>query len=739
MKMPSSERGMNGTAALLYGIIVLIFLNFKLFPAAGFALGNHDTRGLFVPWLTFAREAIWNGRLPLWDAFQFAGNPFLSNPQIALFYPPTWLAIFLPVNTGLSWHIALHLFLGALGMYLFVRQVSGGWAGPFITGLIYAFSSFALARIWAGHIGLLATNAWLPWILLTATWSVQRGSLWAGIISGVPWAMAILAGHTSSLFYIGLVWLLFLIYLAISENGWLLVARQGALAFLMGILLSGVQLLPFLQLSQHVVRSAANSFEFATAFSLPVQQLATLAVPDFFGDPVNGYWGEPYFEELTFYTGVLALLGFLLFFRRPSALQWFYIVVAFTGILLALGNNTQFYQVLYDFFPPIRLLRGPGRAGILFVFTSAALLGEAISRGRPVGDEAGAGRARLMMRLLTTLVIVLGIGTAVYLGGQIAGAESAEKIGQLQTQVNGILRATLIAGIGLPLIWWLAGSPKITVLALGALSLLILFDLWGFGYQLVKPEPFGPHPMWSDAQQIIGEDAARVLPWGVHIFEQNGAGQVGMKSVFGYNTLEPEATISLAASQPDPRSQAYDVLAIDYVLSSVKQEGYEDGLTLIGQTDNVWVYQRDRQFDQVRLVSQFEVIEEPDRALQRINQPGFDPLSTVILDHRPDCEPEEGDGTAEIIEQDHGYWQIETASDAASLLLVSETAYPGWNVEIDGRPAEPLLAYTALRAVCVPPGQHTVTWRFQPSIFIWGAGLSLIGLIFLSVAVIKER
>ncbi len=39
-----------------------------LFPSAGQAVGSYDMRGLFVPWLEFAREAVWNGRLPLWDA-----------------------------------------------------------------------------------------------------------------------------------------------------------------------------------------------------------------------------------------------------------------------------------------------------------------------------------------------------------------------------------------------------------------------------------------------------------------------------------------------------------------------------------------------------------------------------------------------------------------------------------------------------------------------------------------------
>ena len=172
------------------------------------------------------------------------------------------------------------------------------------------------------------------------------------------------------------------------------------------------------------------------------------------------------------------------------------------------------------------------------------------------------------------------------------------------------------------------------------LTAVILIDLWGFGAKLVNPEPVGPHPLWVDAREIIGETPARVLPWGVNIFDQNGAGQVGLKSIFGYNTLEPKATIALAASQPDPRSQAYDVLGIGYILAPVAQEQYGDGqrpLQLIGQTDNVWVYERARVFSQARLVNQVEVIPDSAAALERINSSDFDPHSTAILNDQPPC------------------------------------------------------------------------------------------------------
>ncbi len=119
-------------------LLTLLFLAAALWPPVGMALGGADVRGLFVPWLELTRTAVWQGHLPFWHAAQFAGYPFLSNPQVALFYPPTWLAILLPVRVGLSWHVLFHVLAAGLGMWLFVRQQTGSRVGAWLSALTFA-------------------------------------------------------------------------------------------------------------------------------------------------------------------------------------------------------------------------------------------------------------------------------------------------------------------------------------------------------------------------------------------------------------------------------------------------------------------------------------------------------------------------------------------------------------------------------------------------------------------------
>jgi uncharacterized membrane protein YfhO len=87
-----------------------------------------------------------------------------------------------------------------------------------------------------------------------------------------------------------------------------------------------------------------------------------------------------------------------------------------------------------------------------------------------------------------------------------------------------------------------------------------------------------------------------------------------------------------------------------------------------------------------------------------------------------------GSGDAVITERRDGYWRIETESAEPALLVLSETAYPGWRATVDGERVAWQTAYTALRALCVPAGEHVIEWHFVPLSFAWGGVLTLVGL-----------
>jgi hypothetical protein len=735
-------------------VLTLIFMERALFPPAGQAVGGLDVRGLFYPWLSAARSAIREGHLPLWDVYQFGGYPFMSNPQTALFYPPTWLAILLPVNAGIGWYVALHVWLAGVGMLLFVyHQSRPSWTGALLAALAFAFSGFTAARVWAGHIGLLATYAWLPWLLLALARSVERADVWSGVIGGLPLGLAILAGHTTSLIYVGLAWLAFALFLAITTRRWPLIARQVVIAGLTALALSAIQVIPLVEFSRVSTRAAKPTFEFASAYSLPPAHLITLLIPDYFGEPTRaGYWSVPNFEELTYYVGLLPLLGVALGLRRPTRLTWFCITLGLFGLLLALGSYGFLYRLLYDLLPPFRVARAPGRAASLFVFAAAVLLGDAVSTWERIPARERVPTLRPLLRWLLITIAGVGVAGLAATGAVFAAQHPTDTSGRLWHQVGGWSLALACGLVGGGLLWaYFTTQPaqqrRRSALAAGLVALVVT-DLWLFGFKLVRLDPVGPSALWSDASTVIGPTTERVLPWGLSIFEQNGAGQVGLRSVFGYNALEVAANQALTASVADPRSTAYDILGVGYVIAGGPLDEYAQGdtqgeraLELVDQRGATWVYRRSRVMPLARLVSQVEVIQDDTAAIARVHQPDFDPGRTAILREPPPCEiqSESAPGTACVIEARPGYWQVETHSDAPGLLVLAETAYPGWRVTVDGQAAEALVAYTAVRAVCAPAGTHTIEWTYSPVSFKLGGALSLAALGMTGLAAITTR
>jgi uncharacterized membrane protein YfhO len=73
------------------------------------------------------------------------------------------------------------------------------------------------------------------------------------------------------------------------------------------------------------------------------------------------------------------------------------------------------------------------------------------------------------------------------------------------------------------------------------------------------------------------------------------------------------------------------------------------------------------------------------------------------------------------------------------MVVMSEIFYPGWRAAVDGVPVPLLRADYALRAVCVPPGEHVITLSFRPGSLWIGAGMTLACLLLVAWSAWRER
>jgi hypothetical protein len=74
---------------------------------------------------------------------------------------------------------------------------------------------------------------------------------------------------------------------------------------------------------------------------------------------------------------------------------------------------------------------------------------------------------------------------------------------------------------------------------------------------------------------------------------------------------------------------------------------------------------------------------------------------------------------------------VEAESSADGRLILTDLAYPGWNVAVDGDPVESMVVEGMYRGVDLSSGKHTVVWTYQPAALYWGAGISVAAVVLL--------
>lgn len=332
-------------------------------------LATRDVVQFHLPLRTTFARLLTHG-LPEWNGWISGGQPVLSDPSYAAFYPLTWALMPLPVPWTISLYALAHLALGAAGAWALSRRL-GCRALTAALGAA-AWTAGGVTVSCASALTLLGGAAWLPWILVR-TDALRRAA--AGRESrravgalAATLALALLNGEPVTAFCGGLAAGAFA--LAGRPVG---AARRVpgrlAAAMLLAAALAAVQLVPALGRLADSGRADGLSFAQASSWSMPPLRAAELLFPRLLGDPAradDGLWfgwglhdlDYPFFPAI--YPGLavllLALAGLA---ARPIPYRGAWLLMAAGGVLLALGRHTPVYALLHRFVPPFGSLRYP--------------------------------------------------------------------------------------------------------------------------------------------------------------------------------------------------------------------------------------------------------------------------------------------------------------------------------------------------------------------------------------------
>lgn len=143
------------------------------------------------------------------------------------------------------------------------------------------------------------------------------------------------------------------------------------------------------------------------------------------------------------------------------------------------------------------------------------------------------------------------------------------------------------------------------------------------------------------------------------------------------------------------------------------------------------VFENDFALPRVRLVDRARVEPERRRALRQLASGEASPAEITLVDRAPSepIAPGAGaPGVASIIGERPERVEIATDAPRATLLVLADLYYPGWEATVDGAPAEILRANSLFRAVAVPAGAHRVVFRFVSPPYRRGVWLALAGI-----------
>jgi Bacterial membrane protein YfhO len=691
----------------------------------------------FYPWAVHARDAILDGRIPLWNSAAAAGQPFLAACITQVLSPFSLLTYALPFPASLTAVAAARLLVGGLGMFLFLRRIRLSIAACTFGGIAYLLNPYSI--VWLEH-PQASVAAWLPWILIAAESCTVRAGARVIAAMALVVALAVLSGHPETFQHIALLTAAYVAYRGFTAGRTLGSIGLAAAGSILGLLIASIQLVPFLEYSWQSHALALRSAMDGPIASNPPVSVVTTFVPDFYGTPTGrGYAlaGTNYFAQQV-YPGVATWLFAVLapFNRRLRGFGVFFLVAA--ALAAAIMYGTVAARVALVLFPPLQvtLLWSFGFLVIACLVIAAAIGVDAlVARMEP---ENLPGYLRLATVCSVACVAIGAVILAFWQGQHALLVESRLAVHTLRSVewAGALLAATVLV------VWTgrFAGRRLFGVAAASLLAIDLLVFANGFHALIPADLAFPRLPELSEIQ--ADTSTFRVAGWADTLLP-NTAQIYGLDDYRGYDALGVGRYSALlnagfhfngATHQLGTAASApfLDLLNVKYVLTPPDIDLPVDHFQKLSSGPTA-IYRNRHALDRAFLVNDVLVLPE-SKTLRRIRDGDLDLRRYAVVDAELDARflPETTASATSDVVTLRAYGDERVVLDSYSggrrLLVLLDAYYPGWTATVDRQPVPIHRVDYAFRAVAVPAGRHIVEFRYAPTSFRLGIVLSAIGL-----------
>ncbi|MCC7077601.1 MAG: YfhO family protein [Acidimicrobiia bacterium] len=711
-----------------------------------------------LPLRVLAARLIRDGSLPTWNSFAFSGTPLLATGQVAVFYPPNWLYVALPFVLAHNLTVVITFVIAATGAYALAKRLTGDDVAAVIASLAFGLNGFFFGHV--VHPAMIASAAWLPWMLWAFDRARERPTPGRMAVTSLSVGMLLLAGH-SQIFAFGI--LVLGIYAAVTATGdgrdwWRGLVTAGACVIL-GACLAAIQLVPTLAILQDTDR-ASLSYEEAVTYSYSPSQLPLLVFPFAYGSDLDagpygapGYTGKWNPGELNGYLGVVALVlcGAGIVAARRDRRAVALLVIGGVALLIALADTTPAGRLVHAL-PVYGQLRSWARyiVGTGLSVSVFAAYGLVELRARSRRRRRGAAmRAVAVGGLLLVVALLLTVLPAFdpYL---TAGRPLLNSLA---------IPALFTVGAIAAVIWLVLARPEVSRrLAVGLICALVGVDAlvsygWFTPQRTSAPTPSyaealfrpGSDPSWGGVADVDG-DPSRWIFVGSDISTAgdwvNSTVPAGNRGAVGYDPLAPAAYIDtlgmtyyggleetewVSAGAP-----LLDLLRISTIVRDPETEhllGTESGVVSEEVLETGAIrYVRNPSLPAAWLVGATEIMPVRDAAeAVRSTEMVFDPAEEAIV--QATCRgcpsgPKGATGEVTVKSWRGGEIRLDAIAERDSYLVVSEAWFPGWSATVDGEAVPVGRTDAVLLGLPLPKGRYEVVLGYQPPGLPLGASIS---------------
>jgi len=733
------------------------------------------------------REA--TGEETYWTNSAFGGMPTY---QLGAHYPNNYIKKldhtlrFLP-------RPADYLFLYLIGFYILLLVLKIDYKLAALGALAFGFSTYLIIILGVGHNAKAHAIAYMPLVLSGILLTFQKKYIYGFLLTAIALGLELSANHYQMTYYLMLlVLILGIVYLIDAYKKQMLPHFFKAVGILIvAVIFSiGLNATNIMATQEYVKESTRGKSEltinpdgspkdvtsgldkdYITEYSYGITETFNLFIPRFMGGgsyedvgknsetyeffrnlgatPVQAlnevkqtptYWGEQPIVEAPAYIGAVVIFLFVLaLFLVKGRLKWWLVAGTIMSLLLSYGKNLGFLTDLFiDYFPLYNKFRAVSSIQvilelcipILAMFGLARLFNDFENKDEKIKALKNTtiitgGLALTFLLFKGSLFDFVGNNDGRYIQAYGQGFIDAVKADRMSFFVNDTLRTLVLVLLSAGAIWFFLKKKLSEKGLVVVFATLILFDLVVVDRRYVNNDdfvsaiqvqkPYQASPVDLEIQKdtthfrVFDLTTGNTKPSYFHN-SLNGYHAAKMKrydDVFNFYIAQNHLGV-------------LNMLNTKYIIAQ-NEEGEVFPYENTDANGNAWfVSELEQKSSANEEIMALDSLDTKSKAIYS----GFDGLQNKFM--------VDSLASIKLVAYKPNYLKYESRNSNEGFAVFSENYYAqGWNAYIDGEVTPHVRVNYILRGLQVPPGNHTIEFKFEPKVIQTGSTIAMASSIIL--------